>query len=627
LERTDDTPDDATVREDELLSQLFREPNPYMSWASLVEHLVIDFLLVGNAYWYKWRPTESGKPLAIYRLAPSHVKVVPGALGVEKYEYQPPGVRDEDKLEITPDKMVHFKLPNPHSAYFGLGLIQGGARALDLELALTDAQAAYYENKADPSLIVQSERRVPRDVFNKLRAQLRARASGTKKAGELLVLEAGLQASTLSPTARDALYSEAGKFSRDRIFEMFRASPMLFGIVDEAGGGNKITDARREFDTYVMRPFLKKLGECITISLLKPWDLSFKFNYNYVIPPEELVKLSGDFASIPGVKVREVRRFLLPTGVLDGESTGDEEIDNMVLNLPGEELDEDGQGGFADRPLPGEAGRPPLGENTRSFGSARVRRPAAKALSFDDAVADWKALTFEPPARTTIGNRLPDEQRPPDVADRDRDGAVDDAAASMLSGMRRAALTLERGLLDHVEGKALGDRIRNSESWKTFSNLLGEAMMDGARSAASNAVIQQGSLGRVPQDEIDYDTLAREIAFRPEGVRSITSTLKDLMLKDIADAENPEAAVRSRIALWSDSYAKQIALDTSVQAYSEGTITVAESTGATGLLVSEHDDAQDDECIEANGQVWDFDKARKNRQAHSRCRRSFVPVA
>jgi phage portal protein BeeE len=92
-----------------------------------------------------------------------------------------------------PPQVIHFKLANPHSPYYGLGLIQGAGRAADLELALTDSQASYFENHAMPSLAVQSDRRVPRDVFKKIRAQLRARTQGSRNAGELLVLEAGLK--------------------------------------------------------------------------------------------------------------------------------------------------------------------------------------------------------------------------------------------------------------------------------------------------------------------------------------------------------------------------------------------------------------------------------------------------
>ena len=135
---------------------------------------------------------------------------------------------------------------------------------MDLELAITDTMAAYYENRADPSMIVQSERRVPRDVFNKLRAQLRARTAGSSKAGELLVLEAGLKASSLSTSAADALFAELSKMSRDRIFTKFRASPMLFGLLDEQSGSNKVSEIRREFDNSAVRPFLAKLSTQIT---------------------------------------------------------------------------------------------------------------------------------------------------------------------------------------------------------------------------------------------------------------------------------------------------------------------------------------------------------------------------
>jgi hypothetical protein len=88
-----------------------------------------------------------------------------------------------------------------------------------------------------------------------------------------------------------------------------------------------------------------------------------------------------------------------------------------------------------------------------------------------------------------------------------------------------------------------------------------------------------------------------------------------------------ETAVRQRLNQWLEGTAPQVALDTAVQSYGEATITVGEATGATGMLVVEHGDAEDQDCIEANGQVWDFETARSNRQAHSRCRRSFVPVS
>ena len=641
LERTDETPDDAELVPDSL-KLLFEEPNPYMPFSELVELLITDLLLIGNGYWLKWRSNEEGRPLAVYRLAPAYVKAVPSAFGIKRYEYQPPGAKEP--LRIEPEEIIHFKLPNPHSYHYGIGLIQGGARALDLELALTDAQANYYENKADPSMIVQSERRVPRDVFNKLRAQLRARAQGTNRAGDLLVLEAGLTAKTLSPSARDALYAEITKLSRDRIFTMFRTSPMLFGLTDEAAGGNKITDARREFDNYVMRPFLKKLAERITLGLARAWGVNFVYDHRYVMPPEDLVKLASDFAALPGIKPKEVRQFLRSLGI--EETTGDTEVDEMILNLPGEELDEDGQGGFPDRSLAGEPGRPPKGSNTRAFpkgggalpvGSAARR--GKKAMSVDDAIERVRELEskavvqFEEPERTSVG-RLSAEQAPSDPSASSRTASINAAQSFIELGLGDAARDLERDLISELDQKALKtsdlvSRVRRSRAWARFQARVEEVLAEGARRAANAGVINAGVR---PDDDLDYDAIVKTVIHRPDGIRGIVRTLKDRVARRVrdaraADGERPDfnAAISDTVREWMGGSLTTVADTEATHAYNEATLTAAEAAGVTEVYVTDGED-HDEPCKEAHGSVWDIETARENRLEHPRCRRAFLPL-
>jgi phage portal protein BeeE len=72
------------------LYNLLDKPNPYQDYEELISLMVIDLLLVGNAYWYLWRPNEEGQPLALFRCAPSYVKIIPGDLGPKEYEYKVP---------------------------------------------------------------------------------------------------------------------------------------------------------------------------------------------------------------------------------------------------------------------------------------------------------------------------------------------------------------------------------------------------------------------------------------------------------------------------------------------------------------------------------------------------------
>lgn len=611
---------------------LLKAPNPAMGYNELVSLLVIDLLLVGNAYWFKW---NKGTPaMAIYRLAPSHVKIVPGPYGPLRYEYQPPGRKEV--LEIAAEDLVHFRRPNPHSSYYGMGVIQGAGRSMDLELALTDTVTSYYENKADPSMIIQSERRVPRDVFNKLRAQLRARSSGSRNAGELLVLEAGLKASSLSVSASDGLFEQLGKMSRDRVYSKFRASPMLFGLLDEATGGNKISDARREFDNYALRPFMWKLQEQITAALTLPdFGVNFIIDHRQILPAEDAIKVAELVATVPGVKVREVRRQLAQFGI--EESTGDSTIDEFVLNRPQEELGEDGQPvdptkvSGADQPIGSEPGRPPKIENTAGFAKGQKGIDAILADLSLAALLEGKAGPVSTPAPD---NRLPGEKRPSDSFSSARDTDITATAEFIAEGLREASAELERGLLDTVEGKALktGDivsKIKRSPAWAKFKKRIEGLLEEAALRAASSGVMHSGL---TPDDDIDYDGLVKSVVHRPEGIRGILGTLKERVarrVKDTRDADGEraeyEAAIREVTAEWSESQVLSIAETEAVHAYNEGTLTAAEMSGVQAVYVTDGDD-HDEPCVEANGSVWDIATARSNRLEHPRCRRAFLPL-
>lgn len=629
------------------LYNLLDQPNPFMDYEELVELLVIDLLLVGNAYWYKWRSNEAGQPLALYRLAPPYVKVVPGPTGIMGYEYRVPDSGQRDPLKIKPEDVMHFKLPNPHSPYYGLGIVQGSARPLDLELALTDHQANYFEKGTNVSMVVQSERRIPKDVFKKLSAQLRGRYSGSHNAGELMVLEAGLTASSIAPNAAQAQFAAMSNLSRERVHAMFRVNPKLLGI-PASDGTDKATDAQRVFDHNTLQPFFNKLSKRVTRALAQAYDVDFKIDHRYRMPQEDQVKLAGDFASIPGVTVKEVREFL------DLPPTGDPEIDDLVLNLPGDNgVPGDTRNGIPDQPLPGEGGRPPNGQNTASFGTvgggsrpdlvagSRARRPSERK-SLDAIIREIAALpTVEEKAAVSFDQ--PDKLKitpPKDPFGARRDAEIDALTADLQLELKNAGHLLERELLDTVEGKAfnsktLRSRISRSEAWRNFQAAVSKALVTAHQRGLSRAFVMWGSAGRTPDADskiVDYEDIAKELVHRNGGLRSIIETQRERVSKHLDAAleagggeRESEAAVRDAMNIWRDTQTETIAVTEAVHAFNEGTLTVAELTGASHVYVQDGDE-DDQPCIDADGSVWTVEKARANRLEHPRCRRSFLPL-
>lgn len=645
--------------------QLFAEPNPFMDWSDLCELSVLDLLLVGNTYWVRWganAPTN-GQPSALYRMAPQYVRIKPGPFGVAKYLYRLPGTTQDS--EFTPDQVIHIKRPNPLDPYYGVGAVQLGARSLDMELELTKTAASYYQKQALPSGVVQTERRVPRDVFNKLKSQIRAFYSRSGNAGELMVLEAGLQYKAISPNANDAGFQTMGAWSRDRTFAMFNLNKSLVGMWDQ-GDDPQIGQWQTLFDQKTMIPLTKRLGRVISRALTQPiWGIDFVIDYTETQQPDDLLNRAGTLAKLPGVKVHEVRDAAgLPA------STGDKEIDNMVLNQPGQNMDANGAGGSADPNLPGESGRPPLPENTTQFKrrTGNNRAPAATAggssarttrsgkalppgvlgiayadaeattveeslVSLDQHLAEIKAL---PPAtHTHVGDLQGDHVTPPeDILFAKRRSAVSGSVSGLSGDLAAACRTLERGLLDSLDGKAdqtAYQRVKASKAWKVFQDRLEAILQGGAQDAMSMANMHHASQGLDPA-ELDYESEAKAIIQRDGGIAGLMKTIKKRVLDAVltgqrrGDAQTElAAALQDATGGWQDNAAPQIALDVATAAYNHGTLEVADANGSPTVIVSDGEDF-DEPCIEANGQVWPLAKARANLQQHSRCQRAFVPV-
>lgn len=354
---------------DPWLVQLLEEPNGYQSWEELIELFVIDRYITGDGFLYKRGDDGNGRPLQLLRLAPQYVEIVPGQNGelIESYEYKVPG---QAPINIAPERIIHWKGPNPHDAYRGAGVIAMGPRVFDGEIALTDTKASYYENGARLEGVLEAEQAVSDSQAAKLRRQFAGIYAGARQAFQVAVLGRGL---TYKPIQSDATKAEFGLMSdqsRDRILALFRVPKAMLGLTSETSSTTAPAEERRVFANTRMRPILDTLQTLLTRELTSHFGLCFKIDYEYQMPIEDQFKLGGEFAKVPGVLVKEVRsQFNLPplVSVMEDESKA-KEIEELVLNMP-DPLGAD-KGGVPDQPLPGEKGRPPKPENTLPLDAA-----------------------------------------------------------------------------------------------------------------------------------------------------------------------------------------------------------------------------------------------------------------
>lgn len=356
------------------LVRLLRYPNPWQDWSEFTSLLVIDFLLVGNAFWLKSNINEDGKPTMLIRLDPRQVTVVAGdTRPVSHYEFRVEG--SSKPREYRPDEIIHFKRPNPHSDQVGLGLISGGPRVFDIELAMTESQAAYFENGTRVSGVLESERTVPEPIMAKVKRQFAGLYAGAKNSYRVPVLERGMKFKAISASAAEAEFRYLAPQSRERIASMFKLPLILLGLYQNADR-QAVREAQRIFDNKTMVPFLGQLARKITMELTLLWGCDLVYDYAYEMPIEDRIELVEKLGAVPGFRVREIRELAgyEPLGA-DVKGPDGKPVDDYVLNLPG---NDDNDSAVKDRQ---GTGRPPDPENTRRLDDGAAAREDAEVVS------------------------------------------------------------------------------------------------------------------------------------------------------------------------------------------------------------------------------------------------------
>lgn len=364
------------------LIELLRRPNPWQTWDDLLEELVIDYLLTGDFFIYKFGVEDEfgiapgERPVALYRLSPDRVTVLTGdevgrdAELIGGYRYEVPG-KESTPAVYEPSDVIQLRRPNVHSPYRGAGIIAGAPTLFDLELALAQSKEAYFRNGARLSGVLESDRSVPDNLIGKLKREFNGLFSGAGAAGMTAVLSAGVKYRTIQSNAQESEMTAITEGTAKRVIAMFRVPKGKLGME----GGENPAEEGREFSNGMMRPLLNRIENIISQRLTEPgWGIKFHIPYEYQMPIEEQIKLAGTYATLPGATIRVVREKAgLPPLHEELEDKAEaKKIEEIVLGLPGQEASTDN--------LPGEPGHPPRAEKK----SGKV--PAGQDLSADEKI-------------------------------------------------------------------------------------------------------------------------------------------------------------------------------------------------------------------------------------------------
>lgn len=242
---------------------VLRNPNERQSGSELMEALVCNLLIAGNAY---IEGVSLGEELReLHALRPDRMKVVPGSDGwPQAYDYGVAGqtIRFEQLTDdIAP--ILHLSFYHPLDDHYGFAPLEAAQVALDIHNISSAWNKALLDNAARPSgaLVYQGgEGNLSEEQFARLKDELEESFQGAKNAGRPLLLEGGLDWKAMSLSPRDMDFFEARNSAAREIALAFGVPPQLLGIPGDNTYSN-YQEANRAFWRQTILPLLRRTAQ------------------------------------------------------------------------------------------------------------------------------------------------------------------------------------------------------------------------------------------------------------------------------------------------------------------------------------------------------------------------------
>jgi phage portal protein BeeE len=375
-------------------------PNPSVTRQNLFYTTANHMDLVGLAYWQiAISDVDKKDPiLEFWNLNPAWIDIVRDPVDfITGYRYYPGGRRNkpEDSVFYDPKQIVRFCHPHPYDPICGMGLLELGAKAIDLDRIMGSFIWSSMNNRAikDGILFVKNllgaERKA--EIISDLNSQ-----GGPDNARGLYVVDAEGDFKSLSQTPAELDFRQSSKDAAVKVCSLTGVLPPVIGILDNSGYNNiQLSQTMTWVNTLV--PLADQIASALTLQALQPWYGDKKTKPYRVVPDlskvpalQELANLKSDTARkywSMGLPFQDInKRFTLGfRGDIPGTDRGFIPVNTIPSEfandmIPGAQ-DPDGPGGNVFDPQtqkpPADTSKEPLGDKPASTSNGKANGVAA----------------------------------------------------------------------------------------------------------------------------------------------------------------------------------------------------------------------------------------------------------
>lgn len=257
---------------DSPLQRLIDRPNPEQSLYELIYQISQSLDLAGNAYVTEIRNGNSA-PIALWHLPAQFMRIKPGATRlVDYFEYDEAGT----KVRIDPEDLIHLKMPNPNSRWFGMPVLMAAGRATDIDRESGIWQKASLQNRGVLDMHIEVPAGTTGDQIDDMKSRWKEKHSGPETARDPLFTSG--KVNQLGQTAIEMDFIASRKAVWTEIAAVFGVPLSTLGFTDDVNLANaeSMDKALWQNTTIPQLDLIKRqLNHQLAIEFGPEWRLSY----------------------------------------------------------------------------------------------------------------------------------------------------------------------------------------------------------------------------------------------------------------------------------------------------------------------------------------------------------------
>lgn len=224
--------------------------------------------LVGECGWLKVR--DGRKIIALLPIPKAWILKKP-TIGEHYFEIMPYGSLGGISLQVLPEDFIYFKDVDLNDPYGnGKGISESIADELETDEYASKYQKNFFYNDATPPYVVTGYKGNEQGA-DKLKATLKQKIGGFRKAREPMVLSGEMDIKPLGMSPKELDMVQSRRFLRDECLQHYQLPPELFGIVENSNRAT-IDSSLYLAQKNVIIPRLRFFERVLNNQLLNEYD-------------------------------------------------------------------------------------------------------------------------------------------------------------------------------------------------------------------------------------------------------------------------------------------------------------------------------------------------------------------